>query len=207
MRSQSVLDVAAWKRCGTGTSHPLWWGILGLIIIEAMVVLTFLVSYFYLWIVTLEPENRAHRWSPPEGGVPPLLYPSIELGLLAICALTMWWGGVAIKKKRPGLNASFLTCTVCAGAVLWLRWLQFEAFSFSWQDGAYASMVWVLSGFHFMHVTAAMLGTAVIGIACYMGYFTEENSIGVDVDTNYWYFVSFAWLPMYVVIYWLPQWQ
>jgi cytochrome c oxidase subunit III len=205
MEYQSILDVRDWERCEAGRAHPFWWGILGLIVVEATVVLTMLASFFYLWTMALDTTSGVHPWSPPDGQVPPLLYPSLDVGLLLVCAASMWYSGVAIRKELPGLNASFAVCCLCAPAVLWLRWEQFKLFSFSWKDSAYASMVWLFTGFHFLHVTSALIGTAVIAIAAYRGFYNKHRSIGVDVDTNYWYFVSFAWIPMYIAIYWLPQ--
>ena len=199
------LDVSGWTRFHADEKHPFWWGILGLIAIETTVVAAFLVSFFYLWLVNVAEDRMG--WPPRGTALPPLLYPSINTGLLVICSLAMYYGGIVMQK---GQNWRFVwSVVVCCGAgavVMWLRWLQLYQLPFSWKENAYASFVWALTGFHFMHVTSAVLGTAVIGWFAAKGFYTEQRRIGVQVDTMYWYFVSGTWIPIYIVLYWTPSW-
>lgn len=209
MRQEFVLDVSDWSRFSTKKEHPLWWGIMGLVVIEVTVVAGFLVSYFYLGLAQgARPElsSIVSAW-PPAGVDPlPLLYPSINLGLLAFCSATMFYAGIAMRKgQHKALVAMFALCTLAALVVLYLRWLQIQSFPFRWSDHAYGSIVWTLTGFHFAHVTSALLGTAAIGVLAARGYFGERRQLAVDVDTLYWYFVSFIWLPIYLVLYWAPR--
>lgn len=209
MRIEAVVDVSEWSRFETKERHPLWWGILGLVVIEVMVVGAFLVSYLYLGIAQgSRPEigSLVTAW-PPAGIEPlPLTYPTISLGLLLFCAASMFYAGFAMRKNQQKLLvASFVLCTLVSCVVLYLRWLQMERFPFRWDDHAYASMVWTLTGFHFVHVTSAVLGTAAIGLLAAKGYFGEKRQLAVDVDTLYWYFVSFIWVPIYLVLYWTPR--
>jgi cytochrome c oxidase subunit 3 len=209
MEVRSVVDVGDWSRFATKHHHPLWWGVLGLVVIEVTVVAGFLVSYFYLGVAQgarPELQSLAAQW-PPHGVRPlPLLYPSINVGLLLLCAASMFYAGLAMRKEQRGrLVASFVFCTVAGLAVLYLRWLQLQEFGFRWSEHAYGSMVWLLTGFHFAHVTSAVLGTAAIGVLCAVGYFGERRQLAVDVDTMYWYFVSFAFIPIYLVLYWVPR--
>lgn len=203
--SAEPLDVSEWTRLHADEKHPFWWGILGLIAIEVTVVTAFLVSYFYLWIVNVAGGRMA--WPPGGTEPPPLLYPSIDTGLLIVCSIAMYYGGIVTAR---GQNWRFVGMVViCCGAgalVMWLRWLQFGELPFSWKENAYASFVWALSGFHLLHVTSAVLGTAVIGWFAAKGFYTEQRRIGVQVDTMYWYFVSGIWIPIYVVLYWTPKW-
>ena len=203
MTSEPV-DVSTWTRLHADKKHPFWWGILCLIVIETTVVFGFLLSFFYLWIVNLA-EGRV-GW-PPGDAAPPALYPGINTGLLIICSLAMWYGGIAMERDR---NWHFVwtvvVCCVAGGLVAWFRWLQFEALPFAWTDTAYAALVWTLAGFHLMHVTSAVLGTAVIGWFAAKGFYTEQRRLGVQVDTIYWYFVSAIWVPIYTVLYWIPRW-
>ena len=198
------IDVTDWTRLHSDKKDPFWWGILGLIAIEMTVVAGFVVSFFYLWIVSLA-ENRL-GWTPDRAELPPLLYPSLNTVLLIICSISMYYGGVVMEK---GQNWRFVwSVVVCCGAgaaALWFRWLQFEQLPVSWDVNAYAGFVWVLTGFHFMHAASAILGTAVIGWFAAKGFYTQQRRLAVQVDTMYWYFVSAAWVLIYVVIYWAPR--
>lgn len=202
---EESLDVSDWTRFHADKKHPFWWGILGLIAIEVTVVVGFLVSFFYLWIVNVAEDRMG--WPPSGTELPPLLYPSINTILLIICSVSMYYGGIVVQR---GQNWRFVwAAVVCCGAgavTAWLRWLQFYELPFSWKENAFASFVWVLTGFHLMHVTSAVLGTAVIGWFAAKGFYTEQRRIAVQVDTMYWYFVTGIWIPIYVVLYWTPKW-
>jgi cytochrome c oxidase subunit III len=199
------IDVSKWTRYHADKKHLFWWGILGVITIEVMVVLSFLVSYFYLWIVNVA-EDRS-GWPPSGTELPPLLYPTLNTALLLICAASMWYGGIVMQK---GNNRAFvwstIICCLSSALVLYFRWIQFTLLPFSYQDNAFTSFVWTLEGFHFLHVLSALIGTIVIGWLAAKGYYNEQRRLGVQIDTIYWYFVVLAWLPIYLVIYWTPRW-
>lgn len=195
-----LLDVSKWTRAYNDHRHPFWWGIVGLIVVEATVVATFLASFFYLWIVNVA-ENRS-GWPPSSLDQPPLLYPTINTILLLVCGWSMYYGGIVMDR---GKAMAFVWCAVlccgCAGVILYLRWLQFLAFPFRWDENAYASFFWLLTGFHFIHVASALIGTAIIGWFAYKGFYTKDSFLAVQVDTLYWYFVVAGWLPIYFVLY------
>lgn len=201
--SEKPIDVSQWSRLHYDHKHPFWWGIIGLILVECTVVATFLASYFYLWIV-----NTDRGGWPPEGmSRPDLLYPTINTVLLLGCAYFMYYAGIVTEKERG--RKLFWACNACcllALLVLGLRWLQFQALPYKWNEHVYASFIWVISGFHFLHVASALLGTAVIGWFGKEGYYTYERRLGVQVDTLYWYFVVAAWIPMYVTLYLVERW-
>ncbi|MBW3599640.1 MAG: cytochrome c oxidase subunit 3, partial [Planctomycetes bacterium] len=204
MHRESI-DVSTWPRFHADQKHPFWWGILGLIAIETMVVAAFLVSFFYLWIVNVAEDRMG--WPPPGTEPPPLLYPSINTGLLIVCAVSMWYSGVTMERRQFWRFVwTFIVCCAAGGAVMWLRWLQFFKLPFSWKENAYASFVWTLTGFHLMHVTSAVLGTALVGWFGAKALRSEKRRLAVQVDTMYWYFVSGIWIPIYVVLYWTPKW-
>ena len=181
-------------------SHPLWWGIAGAVAIELVVVANLLTSYFYLAL-----GNEA--W-PPEGTNPPeLLWGSLVVIALLLSAVTMWWAGRGSDAGNRtqlalGVTASCLLATMALG----FRGLQFAAFETRWDEHAYGSIVWAIAGFHFTHVVSALLGTAVVAVLAWRGYFTPQRQLAVVVDTLYWYFVAGVSLPIYIVLFWVPRW-
>lgn len=202
-RSQPI-DVSKWTRHHVDDKHPMWWGILGLIAVEVTVVVAFLVSYFYLWLVNLSLDRMG--WPPKGTELPPLTYPSINMALLLVCGWSMWYGGIVMQKGQSKKFAAltFLCCAISV-VILVLRYLQFLEFDFDWTTHAFGSFVWALTAFHFVHVTSAALGTAVIGFLAWQGYYTQQRWLGVQVDTLYWYFVVATWAPIYFVLYWAPR--
>ncbi|MBM9596002.1 cytochrome c oxidase subunit 3 [Roseitranquillus sediminis] len=183
----------------TPKTHPLWWGVAGAVAIEAAVVANLLTSYFYLMA-----QNEV--W-PPEGVAPPdLLWATIVLFVLPLSSLTMWWAGVGSDRNRKTQLALGVTASVAlATLALGIRALQIDAFDIRWDQHAYGSIVWTITGFHFTHVVSAILGTAVVSVLAWMDYFTSERQLGVVVDTLYWYFVAGVFLPIYLVLYWAPR--
>ncbi len=198
MRQVVEIDVSRLTRFSRDR-HPLWLGIMMLILIETSVVASFIASYLYLMV-------GAEQWPPAGLEPPPVLWPTVNLVLLLTSIGTMWFAGFAINRGwqlrcAAGVSASVLLHCV----VLVLRWQEFEAYEFRWDEHAYGSIVWTISGFHFVHVVSAIVGSAVIAVLAWMRYFTAERQTAVIVDTLYWYFVSGIWAAFYLVLYWVPR--
>lgn len=199
MQMRAVHDVSGYRRFNSDHRHPLWWGILGLIAIEATVFATFIVSYYYL---RMGPPD----WPPAGLEPPPLTYETINVFLLLASAVAIGWAGRRMRRDdRRGLIAGIGVSLTLALAVLVLRWLQFGELDFGAGDHAYGSIVWVVSGLHFLHVVATFVGTAAIWALGLVGYWTRERQLGVVVDTMYWYFVALVWVPAYLVLYWTER--
>ena len=183
----------------TPHTHPLWWGVLGAVAIEAAVVANLLTSYFYLMA-------RSEHW-PPQGVDPPdLLWPTIILLALPLSSFTMWWAGKGADAGRKTQLAIGVTASVVlASLALVFRSFQITEFDISWKEHAYGSILWTITGFHYTHVVSAILGTAVVAVLAWRGYFTPDRQLGVVVDTLYWYFVAAVFLPIYLVLYIAPR--
>lgn len=200
-RTEVALDVSGWPRFHPSHRHPLWWGILALIAIEATVVSCFITSYFYLRLI--QPD-----WPPPGAGAEalPLFWPTVETGLLLASAGAMYWSTRAINKRRHRQTVIALSLALTLdSAVLVTRWQQLEQLPFRWDAHAYGSAVWTLSGFHFVHVASAVIGTTLVWLLALRRYWTPERQLGSTIDAMYWYFVSFVWIPIYLTIYWAPR--
>ncbi|MGP0174196.1 cytochrome c oxidase subunit 3 [Pseudomonas sp. NCHU5208] len=195
-----VVDVSSLSRFQAGPEAPLWWGIVGLVLIEGTVVASFIASYFYLRLY--QPQ-----W-PPAGVAPPeLLWSTLNLIMLLASCVTMWWAGNQLKQdRRRRFTLATATSVLLASLVLLSRWQQFHALDVRWDSSPYGSIVWTISGFHFLHVISAVIGTAVVVLLGLRGFFTRQRQIAVVVDTLYWYFVGLVWIPLYLVLYWVPRW-
>lgn len=193
------VDATPLTRLSRSRGAPIWWGIIGLILIELSVVSAFSVSYFYLQMMN-------NVW-PPQGIEPPsVTIPTANLLILLTSCGTMYLAGRAIDRNKTKLFVFYTaTSVVLACTVLWLRWHQFDNFTVAWNEHVYGSLLWTITGFHFLHVVSAAIGTAVIAGFGIVGFFTKERQLGVIVDTLYWNFVAVAWIPFYFVLYWAPR--
>jgi cytochrome c oxidase subunit 3 len=199
MKPYSAFNASHFSRSNSNRKAPLWWGIIGLIVIETTVVATFIASYFYL-------RMGAVVWPPPGVAPPDLLWPTINMIVLLASAAAMWAAGQAMNRNRKNLFSVLIALSlVLASSALVFRWQQFQDLDFRWDSHAYGSIVWTITGFHFIHVVSAVIGTAVVFILSLMKYFDKDRQLAVVVDTMYWYFVMFAWVPFYVVLYWGPR--
>jgi cytochrome c oxidase subunit 3 len=196
---RSVIDVSNFPRLTSGQDTPIWWGIIGLILIEMSVVSAFVVSALYLQMM-----NK--QWPPQGTEVPDILLPTLSLIVLLGSCVTMYMASKVISKNKVGQFVLYTFASVIlAVIVLAIRWQAFQNFEFRWDQHVYGSLVWTITGFHFVHVVSAAIGTAAIGLAGMAGFITRQRKIGVVVDTLYWNFVALAWIPFYIVLYWVPQ--
>ena len=194
-----VVDASHLNRLPAGEDAPVWWGIIGLILIEMSVMFAFVISGFYLQMMN-EP------WPPAGMNVPDRLLPTVSMGLMLVSCVTMYLASQAINKDRTRAFVIYTFISVAlAGLTLITRWQQLAGLEFRWDQHVYGSLVWTISGFHFLHVVSAAIGTAVIGLLGTRGFFNHQRKIGVVVDTMYWNFVALAWLPLYFVLYWAPE--
>ncbi|WAJ71669.1 cytochrome c oxidase subunit 3 [Catenovulum adriaticum] len=193
------IDVSNFSRHLNGRNAPIWWGIIGLILIELSVVSAFTVTYLYLYM-------QHPQWPPNDIELPPLLIPTWSMILMLLSCVTMYLAGKSVEKSQPkGFVIYTFASVFMALLVLWIRWGQFDNFSMSWNEHVYGSLLWTISGFHFIHIVSAAIGTAAIGFFGVAGFYTKQRQIGVVVDTMYWNFVALAWLPFYFVLYYFPR--
>lgn len=194
------IDVSALPRLHTGREAPVWWGIAGLIVIEAMLAASLIASYFYL---------RIHHavWPPAGVAVPDLLWPGIELVLLLSGCVMLWGAGRALERgRRMSFVMSVFVSLILIAAVPASRWRQFEAVDFRWDSHPYGSIVWTVAGFHSVQVISLVLWIAVIALLGLGGAFTPRRRIAVVVVTLYGWFVALTGIPLYLVLYGSPRW-
>lgn len=198
MRSEIDVDAGKLERF-TPHTHPLWWGVAGAVAIEAAVVANLLTSYFYL--AAQNPD-----W-PPRGVDPPDLgWATAVLFILPLSSVTMWWAGKGADAGVKWKLATGVTASVALACLaLIFRSFQIAAFDMRWDEHAYGSILWTITGFHFTHVVSAILGTAVVAVLAWRGFFSPKRQLGVVVDTLYWYFVAGVFVPIYLVLYWAPR--
>ncbi|MBS1303318.1 cytochrome c oxidase subunit 3 [Loktanella sp. SALINAS62] len=199
MKTWIDIDASELPRLAPRT-HPLWWGILSAVAIEAAVVANLLASYFYLMAQTEGP------WPPAGTEAPPILWPTVFLVLLPLSSVTMWWAGRGSDRGDKRQLAIGVTASVgLALLALVARSFQIASFDVKWSDSAYGSILWTITGFHFTHVVSAILGTAVVAVYAWRGYFNPARQLGVIVDTLYWYFVAGIFVPIYLVLILAPR--
>ena len=193
-------DVSDLPTAKFGTSSLTWWGIIGFMVIEgAFFMLTF-AAYFFLM-------GHEQGW-PPEGRLPPNLLAGT---LFTIVILSSEVVNTAIKKAARARDVPtirlLMPVMVGIGIVLLvLRGFEFNSLNCRWTDNAYASIVWAVLFLHATHLITDWGDTVVLTALMYTPVAYEERRL-IDVDENslYWRYVWLLWIPVYLLIYWVPR--
>ena len=183
-----------------GPSSLTWWGVIGYMVIEGVgFALTFAV-YFYLM-------GHEQGW-PPEGHAPPDVLAGTIFTLVIL--LSEIPNTMVKKAARAGdvpTMRLLLPLMVGIGAILLIiRGFEFNSLNCRWYDNAYASIIWTLLMLHLAHLGTDWADSVVL-CALIMTPLGYEKRRQVDVDENslYWRYVWLLWIPIYLMIYWVPR--
>ena len=184
-----------------GPKNVTWWGIIAFFLIEGTFFVLAMAAYFYLM-------NQEQLWPPPPVPPPDLLSGTLFTLLLLVSELPNSIVKRAAEKGRLREVRRLLVVMVLIGlALVVIRGFEFASLNVLWYQNAYGSIVWTLLFLHATHILTDW-GDTVVLAALMFGRHGMEGRRFVDVSENalYWRFVWLAWLPIYVMIYWLPRW-
>ena len=177
----------------------MWWGTVGLMLIEGTAFALAIGSYIYL-------RNRATSWPPGFTAPPALFWGTLNTAVLLLSAVPNQLTKRAAE--REDLSGTRLWLTVCLlfGVVFnTLRVYEFRHLNVSWDYNAYRSIVWLLLGLHTTHIVTDVADSAVLAALLFIGPVEEIRFVDASENALYWHFVVFTWLPIYAVIYWAPR--
>jgi heme/copper-type cytochrome/quinol oxidase subunit 3 len=199
MSRPATLDVSRLPPGAFGYRSLMWWGTLGICLIEGMAFALAIAAYFYL-------RTRTPAW-PPDGIAPPgLLWGTLNVGLLLASGIPNELAKRAAEKiDLRGVRLWLVVCLVFGVGFNTVRVLEFKALNVLWNTDAYGSVVWLLLGLHTTHILTDVLDTGVLTALMFMGPIEERRFVDVAENSVYWYFVVAAWLPIYGVVYWAPR--
>jgi heme/copper-type cytochrome/quinol oxidase subunit 3 len=116
-----------------------------------------------------------------------------------------------IKKAAHERNVAavrlLMPVIVAVGVLLLvIRGFEFNNLNCRWTDDAYASIIWALLLLHTTHILTDWVDTIVLW-ALMMTPLGHDGRRLVDTDENslYWRYVWLLWLPIYLMIYWVPR--
>ncbi|MCU1385904.1 MAG: cytochrome oxidase subunit [Acidobacteria bacterium] len=199
MSATRTLDVGALPPGAFGSRSLMWWGTMGIVIIEGTVFALAIAAYFFY-------RTRYPAW-PPHGIAPPdVRWGTINtLVLLASVAPNVFAKWAAEKLDLRGVRVWMVVCLLFGVVFNTVRVYEFRHLNVFWDHDAYGSIVWVLLGLHTTHIITDFLDTAVLAVLMFVGPIEEKRFIDVEENAVYWNFVVLAWLPIYGVIYWAPR--
>jgi cytochrome c oxidase subunit III len=197
-RARRVLDVSGLPTYAFGNRSLMWWGTLGLVLIEGTVFALAVVAYFYL-------RELSYIW-PPHGAPPSLVLGTLNTIILLVSAIpNQWTKHVADKEDLPRVRIGLIICMIFGAAFLIVRVFEFGALHTSWNTSAYGSIVFALMTLHTIHLLTDFGDTVVLTALMFTGRLSGRRFVDVSENAVYWWFVVLSWLPIYATVYLAPR--
>ena len=193
-------DVSGLPTSKFGPSSLTWWGIIGYMVIEGMGFALMFFVYFFLM-------SHEQGW-PPEGRPAPDVLAGT---IFTIVILLSEIPNTAIKKAARAGDVRtirlLMPVIIAVGVVLLIiRGFEFNSLNCFWYDNAYASVIWTILMLHAAHLATDWADTIVLWALMITPLGYEPRRL-VDTDENslYWRYVWLLWIPIYLLIYWVPR--
>lgn len=177
-----------------GLSVP-WWGVAWMITTEAMLFAGLLSAWFFI-------RASSEGW-PQDGIEPPELgRASIFTVVLLGSSLPMIWAERAVRRDRIGQVRLALALTWLLGAAFLVnQGLEYEELTFGWQDNAYASLFYTITGLHGLHVLVGLAMGGVLQVKAALGLIGSRRRATLEVVALYWHFVDAVWIAVFSSLY------
>jgi heme/copper-type cytochrome/quinol oxidase subunit 3 len=195
--TDNVADLPTYK---FGTSSLTWWGIIGFMLIEGTAFGLAFAAYFFLM-------GHEQGW-PPEGRAAPdvLAGTLFTILILASEVPNTMLKKAANERDVPTVRILLPVMVLIGIVLLVIRGFEFNSLNVRWTDNAYGSIIWALLLLHTTHILTDWFDTVVLAFLMRtpLGY---EGRRLVDTDENslYWRYVWLLWIPIYLMIYWIPR--
>jgi heme/copper-type cytochrome/quinol oxidase subunit 3 len=193
-------DVAALPTHAFSHRSLTWWGTIGFMVIEGMFFVLTAAAYFFL--MSHEQTWAPQPWSPPDvlaGTVFTLILLLSEFPNAMIKKAAVAYDVATVRRLLPWMVAIGVL-------LLFVRGFEFNSLNVLWYDNAYGSVIWAFLLLHATHLATDLVDTIVLWLLMRTPHGEEPRRL-VDVDENslYWRFVWLSWLPIYLLIYWVPR--
>ena len=196
--SRRALDVSHLPGYVFGHRDLMWWGTLGMMLIEGFMFAVLIVAYFYF-------RSHLPHW-PPNLLPPDLIWGTLNTGVLLASVLpNIWYKHAAEREDLKIVRVGLVVSLFFAIAFIVIRFFEFGALNCSWDSNAYGSVVWTLMGLHTTHLITDFLDSVVLTFLMFTGPIEGRRFSDVSDNAFYWFFVVATWIPIYVVIYLVPR--
>jgi cytochrome c oxidase subunit 3 len=195
-----VGDLSGLPGGAMGPSNLIWWGNIGFMLIEGTAFALAIGTYLYL-------QSVSPSWPPRGDALPGLLWSSVFTVALLASELPNLWVSRKAKQMNPrGVRYGTLLMSALGLVLLGIRGIELARLDIGWDHDAYGSVVWMLMILHTSHVITDLGDTIVQSVWLFTHEIEEDQFSDVQDNSEYWSFVVLAWIPIYVVVYWLPRW-
>lgn len=194
-------DLAQLPTHAFGHRSLTWWGTIGFMVIEGVAFAMALAAYCILMA-------QEDQWPPPPFAPPDLLAGTLFTLVMLASEIPNAMVKRAAEHGKLREVRWLLLVMLGIGLLLFvIRAFEFASLGIWWYENAYGSIVWALLVLHTAHVLTDYADTAVLAGLMHTRHGIEGRRFA-DVSENalYWRFVWLTWLPIYVLLYWVPRW-
>jgi cytochrome c oxidase subunit 3 len=208
MNARPVIDVTLLPETELDHRSSIWWGNLWLLAIETTMFGLLVAGYFYL-------RGNFETWPPPHVAgpfaeldpVPRLAIPTLNLAVLLLSCVPMIWADrAALHMKEAVVRRTLIVGVLFGFASIALRFQEFFAFRFRWDDNAYGSIVWTVAGLHLLHLIVGTAENVVMLTWLAFRGLDRKHARDVRVAALYWYWIVGIWVPLYAMLFFGPRW-
>lgn len=150
------------------------------------------------YVVFSASKGKGHGLVLPEA----FIYSTVVLLLSSIC---LWFASRALKSNNKSMQRTALWATLFLGLVF--GYLQFMGWTSLYLSGAALvnnnasiSMIYVVSGFHLLHVLAGVVFVINTLIGSYKNIPLEREVYRQDIAAIFWHFIDILWIYLYVFL-------
>jgi cytochrome c oxidase subunit 3 len=178
------------------------YGMVLFIVSEVLFFFAFFWAFFY---VALLPGAGIEFTFPPKGIelIDPFHFPFLMTLVLLLSGCTVTWAHHAFMDGNMKEAKSGLLWTVILGVFFsCLQAYEYAHAPFAFKDGIYASLFYMATGFHGLHVIIGTIFLFVCWLRARAGHFDKDNHFGFEAAAWYWHFVDVVWLFLFISVYW-----
>jgi len=158
--------------------------------------------FWFLFDVSLVPSRDLGEIWVPYGieAINPFGVPLLNSFVLLSRAVTLTWAHYNFMEGRA-TNLSIAITIVLGLIFLAIQLTEYKSISFSFRDGAYGSIFYILTGFHGTHVLLGVLFLVHNWLRMQYSFYRLERSLSFQFSILYWHFVDGVWLFLYLTLY------
>ncbi|HET7721693.1 MAG TPA: cytochrome c oxidase subunit 3, partial [Acidimicrobiales bacterium] len=150
-------------------------------------------------------KEGSTTWPPSDVSVSTYLPTMITITALMSGFSVQW--GIFSARRNDGRNASMaLVLTLFLGlAVANLEWLTFVRTGFGFNDHTYGTLFDILTGFHLLHLLAAIVVVLVLAFRTMAGHFTDDRHDALRAGAVFWQYTNVVWFVVVTVLFILSR--
>jgi len=175
-------------------------GFILFIVSEVMFFFSFFWAYFHS---SLSPNIEIGSQWPPYGlNVISLKLPIVNTIILLSSGATITLAHLnLIRGNKQETIEAMLVTLVLAIIFTGIQVYEYSNAPFSFSDGVYGSVFYILTGFHGLHVIIGTVFIFIQLIRIIKNHFTKTEHLGFEAASWYWHFVDVVWLLLFVIVY------